>query len=459
MGRLITLESLEGSPGRVLAAIGTLFAVAYVSTIALVPRAHGRILNGDSIQYYAYLRSLAIDHDLDFTNDYELLYRPTADGAAGSSVWLTSKTPTGRATNLMSIGPALLWSPFFLLTYGALLLVRPFGIAVPLDGIAAPFPLSAGIAGVAYASLGAYFCYKACRLLVPAAASFWATLVGWLATPALYYSLVSPAYAHAPSLFASALFYYVWLRTRGQSGSLRFVSLGLLAGLAALMRWQDVTILAFPLLELLWDAWRRELPVPRAARNAGLMLGGLAIMILPQLLAWRVIYGRMFVIPQGERFMQWTAPAMIPVLFSLRHGLFSWTPAVLLAVCGFAPLVRRDRFVGWSAVLVFLVTVYVNGAVSDWWAGEAFGARRFIGETVLFTIGLGAIFASPFWQDRRRLLRWTAVALIAYNLLFLLQYEVFMWGYRDLSPYPTTVRQVLIDRVLLPWHLLARWIR
>jgi len=455
---MLTLESLEHAPGRVLTLIGVVFAVAYVSTITLAPRAHGRILNGDSIQYYAYLRSLAIDHDLDFTNDYQLLYRPTADGATGSSVWLTSKTSTGRATNLMSIGPALLWSPFFLLTYGALLLVRPFGIVGPLDGIAAPFQLSAGVAGVTYAALGAYFCYKACRLLVSDEAAFWATLVAWLATPALYYSLVSPAYAHAPSLFASALFYYAWLKTRGESGSLRFFCLGLLAGLAALMRWQDATIIAFPLLELLWATWRRPSSIPRAVVQAGLMLGGLVLMILPQLLAWRVIYGRMFVIPQGEGFMQWTAPAMIPVLFSLRHGLFSWTPAALLAVCGFAPLVRRDRFVGWSAVLVFVVAVYVNGAVSDWWAGEAFGARRFIGETVLFTIGLGAIFASPFWQRRHRLIRWTAVTLIVYNLLFLLQYEVFMWGYRDLSPYPTTVRLVLIDRLFLPWHLIARWI-
>jgi hypothetical protein len=29
-----------------------------------------------------------------------------------------------------------------------------------------------------------------------------------------------------------------------------------------------------------------------------------------------------------------------------------------------------------------------------------------------------------------------------------------MRGYRDLSPYPTTVRQILIDRLLLPFKLL-----
>ena len=121
----------------------------------------------------AYLRSLVIDHDLDFTNDYLLLYAPATDADAASNVWLTSTTPVGRRTNQMSIGPALLWAPFFIATCVALVLLRPLGVIVPIDGIAAPFPLSAGVAGVVYATLGAYFCYRACLVLVPRRAAFW----------------------------------------------------------------------------------------------------------------------------------------------------------------------------------------------------------------------------------------------------------------------------------------------
>ena len=52
----------------------------------------------------------------------------------------------------------------------------------------------------------------------------------------------------------------------------------------------------------------------------------------------------------------------------------------------------------------------------------------------------------------------TAVALIVYNLLFLLQYQMFMRGFRTLAPYPATMKQVLFDRLTLPWHLFHAWL-
>ena len=102
---------------------------------------------------------------------------------------------------------------------------------------------------------------------------------------------------------------------------------------------------------------------------------------------------------------------------------------------------------------------YVNASVRDWWAGEAFGARRFVGDTVFLALGFAAVFAANFWQRRPVVLRWAAVALIVYNLLFLVQYQLFMRGFRELAPYPTTVRQVFLDRLTLPWHLLTHWLR
>lgn len=451
--RSLTLEWIERHPGRVVAGLGLLFAIAYLVALSLFP--HGRIVDGDSIQYYAYLRSLAIDRDVEFTNEYEALYTGV-DPAA--NVWLTEKTPAGRPPNMMSIGPAVLWSPAFAATYALLLLLRPFGLAVPLDGFAAPFPLSAGAAGVVYAALGAYVCYRACLLLFPRPAALWGTLVAWLASPALYYSVVSPTYSHAPSLFACALFCYVWLRTQGDERVRRSVWLGLLAGLAALVRWQDAIVLVLPGFELLHLLATRRVGFRTAVLRAAAMGAAAAGVLLPQLWAWRAIYGHVIFMPQGQGFMRWTEPALLSMLFSLRHGLFSWTPAVLLAVLGFPALARRHAVLGWSAVVVFLIAVYVNASVSDWWGGEAFGARRFIGYTVFFAMGTAALFAARFWHRRVVLLRWTAVGLVAYNVLFLLQYQIFMRGYRDLVPYPTSLQQVFFDRLILPWRLLSLWL-
>lgn len=455
--RLLTLELFDRHPGRVLAGIGVLFAVAYVSALTLFPRTHGRLLDGDTIQYYAYLRSLVIDHDVDFTNDYQLLYAP-ADAAQPDNIWLTSRTRLGRPTNLMSIGPALLWAPFFIGMLIVLGVGRLFGLGVALDGMAAPFPVSVGVAGIVYATVGAYMCYRACRLLFPQGPAFWAALAGWLGTPAVYYSVISPAYSHATSLFACALFVFFWLKDRGQRHVGRFVWLGVLAGIAALVRWQDAVIVGFPLLELAHEAVTRRLTAAGAGLRAIVMAIVMIAMLVPQFLAWHAIYGDYLLVPQGENFMRWTRPAVVQVLFSLRHGLFSWTPLVLIAVVGLLDLTKRDRLLGWSALLVVAVAVYINASVVDWWAGEAFGARRFVGYTVLFALGLGSLFARRWWQDRAVLLRWSATVLIVYNLLFLVQYQLFMRGFQDLAPYPATARQVFVDRLVLPYRLLRLWI-
>lgn len=449
---VFTLEPLERHPARVIVCITFVFALAYIAALTLVPRASGRILNGDAVQYYAYLRSLAIDRDLDFSNDYRHLYAPASEEEAAGNVWIASTTPVGRRANQMSIGPALLWAPFFAGTWIVLAVLRVAGVNVPLDGFATPFPLSAGIAGVVYAGIGAWFCYRACRALVPGAPAFWGALVAWLGSPVVYYSLVSPAYSHAPSMMTCAIFCDVWIRTRGDDRTARYVWLGLVAGLAALVRWQDIVILGLPGLELLAAALARRTGPGTLVRAIAVMTAAALVMLLPQMLAWKAIYGSFLVVPQGSGFMRWTNPALLSVLFSLRHGLLTWTPALVLAVVGWWALIRRDGLVGWSIVVVFLITVYVNASVSDWWAGEAFGARRFAGNTVFFALGFAALFAGGFWRVRPVALRWTATLLVVYNLLFLFQYQLFMHGATALAPYPETVRQVFVDRLTLPWR-------
>jgi hypothetical protein len=184
-----------------------------------------------------------------------------------------------------------------------------------------------------------------------------------------------------------------------------------------------------------------------------------AAALVPQFLAWRAIYGSYVTIPQGAGFMRWTDPAVLSVLVSTRHGLWMWTPALVPAFAGLWFVYRANRLVGVGMVCLFAVTVYINAAVADWFAGEAFGARRFVGDTVVFALGLSALAAWIDRRGRRWILPIMATAVITYNVLFLLQYQLFMRGYRDIAPYPTTVREVLVDRLLVPYRALHAWTR
>jgi hypothetical protein len=442
-------RAAESRPVATLSLVGLIFAVTYLVAVLGLPAGAGRIINGDAIQYFAWLQSAVVDGDLDFSNDYRQLYA-SADPA--TNVWLRSRTPAGRPPNLMSVGPAILWSPFYVSARLA------EGVVGPGPQSEALLQASVGVAGIVYATLGACLTFWACALLFPRAAAFWATLVVWLAGPAIYYSLVSPTYSHATSLFAVSLFVYVWLRTRGAPGIGQTILLGALAGLVAMVRWQDALVLLLPVVEALVLVCRRQASVVAVTIRLAVLGLAAGVAFLPQLLAWNAVYGTPLLIPQGAGFMRWTQPAMLSVLFSLKRGLFSWTPALLPAAVGLPLLIRRDRLAGWMILLVLIVAVYVNASVQDWWAGEAFGARRFIGFGVFLALGLAALMTVPAAASRPALVAWFSVAAIAYNLLFLFQYQLFMRGMRDLAPYPETARQIFVDRLWLPFQLLLRWV-
>jgi hypothetical protein len=187
------------------------------------------------------------------------------------------------------------------------------------------------------------------------------------------------------------------------------------------------------------------------------VLAGAALAFAPQSFVWQRLYGHPLTIPQGSAFMKWGAPALWQVLVSDNHGLFSWTPVLLLSVAGLVPLVRRDARVGVPAAAFLLASWYVNASVVDWWGGEAFGARRFVACFPVFVLGAAMLFER--WRDRPPVLVTTVLAFVALNGLLLLQYQAFMHGVRSLVPYPKGWYGLYVARFAVPWDLLRGWLQ
>ena len=444
----------ERHPTRSFVAIGLLFALAYVTAQVWFPKPPGRVIDGDALGYYAWLRSVVFDGDINFSNDYRLLTDELAEDSG-------SLTPleTGLVPNKWPPGSALLWAPLFLAVTIAVGVLNLAGAQIPFDGLALPFKLSVGVAGIAYATAGAWLCYDLARRIYPAATAFWATLTLWLGGPLLYYSLVSPTYSHATSLFAVALFALVWYRTRDRDDLRRFVLLGALAGLAGLIRSQDLIILIVPGIELLAGIWERRWSLAAACVRLAVVGVACTVVLAPQLWAWQVIYGTPVLNPHGGgSFFEWTRPAILQTLFSMRQGLVSWTPVVLLAALGLPWLVRRDRLLGWIAVVTLFLALYVNAAAVMWWGGHGFGGRRFVSYMPFLVVGLSAFLTSPALASRTALVRILSFFLIGSNLLFLLQYQLFMRGFHDIVPeYPEDLWTVFVERFVVPFRLVAAW--
>jgi hypothetical protein len=227
----------------------------------------------------------------------------------------------------------------------------------------------------------------------PAAA--WATAAIAWGTPVLYYLTVAPAFSHAVSLGVVSLLVWLSLRTRERGWTAAGAAgVGAVAGLAALVREQDALFLAIPALLIAAGAVRAR----RAA--AGLLhllaLGAAAALVFsPQLLAYRATNGGFGPSPLVARKMIYWSPHALGVLFDPGHGLFPWSPLLLLASAGLALAVWRARDAVPAVLAAALVLqVWINGSVESWTQAGAFGSRRFVGATPLFAWGLAALVAA-----------------------------------------------------------------
>lgn len=480
------------TPGRLLLVVGLAALVIYLVTMAVLPRRYGHIVSGDGIHYYVYLRSLVLDGDLDFRNEYERLNLAITDPT--KRVNTAIRTPTGLVLNQFSVGPALLALPLYLVAHGLSLAGRAAGLPVPTDGFGPLYEGSYAVTGLLAGLAGAACAYGALRRLLPVGPALLGVAALWLGGSLLYYGLAAPVYAHAHSAFLVAAWLLAWSRLR-PGGAWHWLGLGLLGGLMATMRWQEALFTPLPLAFWLYDqlrgrperagsltlagatapvgdgapapAWRAQASSPAGGRPSvmasefGIPIliplaygAGLLIGFLPQMAAWQVLFGSPLAVPQTGYFFTWANPHWVDVLISTRNGLFTWTPVALLGTVGLLvllPIQPRWALVG---LVGLLLQVGLNGVLQDWWGGAAFGARRFLGLSVFLALGVGWLIA---WlgQGRQRLAIAIVALLIGLNGLLILQYTAFLRGLTHLDEYPT-VSQLVLERFTWPIAWLRR---
>jgi hypothetical protein len=279
-------------------------------------------------------------------------------------------------------------------------LLHAAGAATAADGYSQPYIRAVSLGSALYAGIALLLTFALAGAITDRSAALWASLVVWLGTPALFYSHLAPTYAHATSWFAAALFLTVWFRSRERRSWLAWAVLGALGGLVAMVREQDAVFLLVPVVDELLrlipgvrhpdQSWARDVGRTLAG---GLVMGGCAVLAFtPQLLVYHTLNGAFRPSSEVSDKLQWNAPNALRVLFDPGHGLFLWTPVLLLAVVGLGLLIRREPRLGIALATGFLMTWYLNGAFQTWTTAGAFGARRFIVCSPIFAVGLAELF-------------------------------------------------------------------
>jgi len=354
----------------------------------------GRRITGDAVYYFVYTRSLVRDADLNFANEYEhydLLKRGD----------FSVPTDTGYRRSIYSVGPGLLWTPFFVAADGLAATMQAAGLEVNTSGYG-PLHLNAvALGSFSYGVAAVFLIHAFLRRHFGDRLAGGATLLLWWASFLQWYLVEQPLTSHPASVMLVAAFFV--LRQNGVlSSSGGALVIGLTLGVGMSVRWQNGVYLLLPALDLL-IAWHRRESL-RGIIRRGLLIGlGVFVGAMPQMLAWKAIYGEYLLRypPHGADFVRLDRPFLLNTLLSSRHGLLSWTPVFWACFLGLIPLTRRNpRGFGilWAPVLIM---TYVNACSGDWWSGGAFSNRRFDSLLPVFALGLAAFLKAAATFVRR----------------------------------------------------------
>jgi hypothetical protein len=380
--------SRTGSRGRGRMVTASVFAALFASGVAVQWQLNAR-LQSDAFYNFAYLRSIAFDRDVDFTNDYPML------GLSDKAYLWQPPTATGYAHSAWAIGPAILWAPFFGGGHLAAVRQASLGLPVATDGTSYPYRQAVCIAGLFYALLGTWLSLRAARQFFPSAVAVTGAALVVGGSFILWYALAEPTMTHAPTMAALAGFVWYWTATMGRRTLAHWIGLGALAGVAGLIRWQSVLFALLPAIEALVALWRagraRDVTALRSTLVGGVAFTlAAAVAFIPQMLAWKSIYGHYLAVsPVGPQIF-WFQPHLIGVLFASQNGLFATSPILYVAAIGLILFARRRPAVGVPALVVLAAMIYFNASIQDWWGSAGYGGRRFDGTLPLFVLGAAA---------------------------------------------------------------------
>jgi hypothetical protein len=395
-------------------------------------------VRGDGVGYYAFARAPLIEHNLDFTHDYQQANVSFRENRLDENGQPTAefRTPTGHLENHFTVGPAILWAPFLFVAHAGVLLARSFGSAIPADGFSSPYRIAMALATALYGFLGLLISFRIARKYVDETWALLATLAIWWASSLPVYMYFNPAWSHAHSAFVVALFLWYWHETRDARSLGQWILLGALAGLMLNVYYANLMLFAILPFEALRDygaAFRKAAPssptvAQLLARHAAFGLT-LIICLLPTFIAHRIIYGGVFETGYGSVSQwNWGSPYLLSVLFSSNHGMISWTPILLFAVIGLVAFWRSVPRVGGAFLLAAIAFYYFIASYPDWAGISSYGSRFFISLTALFVLGL-AVFLDRFTRSFRK--RGAALAASCVFLACFVFWNaglMFQWG-------------------------------
>lgn len=434
------LELTPRSAYYILAGFLALLLIAFSALDYVAPsgRHLSTIAGVDKANYFNTTHSLLFDHDFNLTNEYTRI-RPE------DPQWTGIRPETGLPGSPWGIGYSILEIPF--LAVGTMV---DAAAGNPADGYAQFARFFYAIGNVFFGGFG----LMALFTLLHRASTSWGVESGkavrysLFITFAIFFGSNVGYYtfsqiAHAATFWFSCMFVAHWWNIRFTNTLRSWFVLGLLGGFLSICRWQDVVYIGGPFLfDLAGKEWLKN-PIPWL-RARSLYCVGVLLCWIPQMIQWKVIYGKYLTIPQGGGIFYFPPAFMLHVLLSSRNGWFVWTPLILVGVTGVAFALRKHAREFFPWIVVAVLELAVIGSMNVWHGMDSFSARYMLSATPLVALGLAALLCESPKLVARSVVA-LAIPCCIFALLFAAQFRL------DLIPKNETLtaKEIFGDKLHL----------
>lgn len=425
---------------RILIAFAIVLAGAFVVVDQIEPggRRLAKIQGEDPVNYFGIAHSLLFDHDVNLNNELEKL-------PPSGRRWTMRREETGLPGSPWGLGYSFLEIPLLALGTGIDALAGN-----PADGYSSWAVVIYCLGPVLMVGGGLLAVYNLlCRVgeywnipegRQPLYALF-TTFVIFFGTNVGYYAFSQMA--HASTFLLASLFLATWWRVRFSPAWRDWLLLGLIGGFFSICRWQDLFYTGGPILFDLFSGnilkkgrewWRSRL----------VYVLGVGAWWVPQVIQWKIIYGKYLTIPQGSDIFSFPPAHILQVLFSTQSGWFTWTPVAILGIGGMLLGVAKSPRTYLPWIIIFCLQVALVGSISFWDGVESFGARYLLSNNILVALGVMTLLVLLGTMARRVLVAACAVCCI-FTVLFAIQFRL------DLIPKGTqlTFSELITDKIHL----------
>ncbi len=346
------------------------------------------VLSWDNYGAYLHLPANFIYKD-PFLTDWSWLTAMNEKYNATPTYYQFWQADTGNYVIKYPLGFALIYAPFFFLGHH---LAPTFGFAQ--DGFSAPYQWAIITGHVFYVLLGLWFAGKVLLCYFSQHLTALLLLLLFAGTNFLFTTTAMVAMPHGHLFLFYAL---LLLFTKGWHETPNFknsISLGLVIGIAALIRGTELLMILIPAL---WHVSNKEtlkqkwLWMKAHKNRVWLVLGVMMVIGSIQLVYYKLATGHFFVDAYnnaGEGF-DFLSPHTLDFLFSARKGWLVYTPLFALSFFGFWFMKRKNRPDFLPLFVFSMVNIFVLSSWTCWWYAESFGQRALVQSYLVLLIPSG----------------------------------------------------------------------